>query len=69
MRPEVLYSTYPTSYHEQTEDIITFAQFEKGNLLENERNLVENKPISDSIAELSAEDSFDYESISKNALK
>ena len=29
MRPEVLYILYGASYHEQTGDIVTFAQFEK----------------------------------------
>ena len=32
MRPAVSYIPYATSYHEQTGNIITFAQFEEGNL-------------------------------------
>ena len=32
-QPEVSYITYATSYHEQTGNIITFTQFEEGNLL------------------------------------
>ena len=31
----VSYICYATSSHEQTGDIITFAQFEEGNLVEN----------------------------------
>ena len=42
MQPELLYISYTTSFHEQTGDIITFAQFEEGILLENERNLEED---------------------------
>ena len=33
MRPEVSYVTYDTSSKEQTDNIITFAQFGEGNLL------------------------------------
>ena len=32
MRPEVTYTPYATSSKEQTGDIITFAQFEEGNI-------------------------------------
>ena len=38
-RPAVLYIPYATSSHEKTRNIITFAQFEEGNLLGNERNV------------------------------
>ena len=38
MRPAVSYITYATSSHEQTSDIIAFAQFKEGILVENERN-------------------------------
>ena len=38
MQPEVSYIQYATSFHEQTGNIITFAHFEEGNLVENERN-------------------------------
>ena len=41
MRPEVLYIPYATSFHKQTGNIITFAQFEKGGLVENEHNVEE----------------------------
>ena len=43
MQPAVLYITYATSYHEQTDDIISFAQSEEGDLLENERSLEEGE--------------------------
>ena len=33
MRPEVTYTPYATSSKEQTGDVITFAQFEEGNIL------------------------------------
>ena len=32
MRPEVTYTPYATSYKEQTGNVITFAQFEEGDL-------------------------------------
>ena len=34
IQPEVSYIPYTTSSHEQTGDIITFTQFEEGNLVE-----------------------------------
>ena len=33
MRPSVTYTPYATSCKEQTGDVITFAQFEEGNIL------------------------------------
>ena len=38
MQPEVLYIPYGTPYYKQTGNIIAFAQFEEGYLLENEQN-------------------------------
>ena len=38
MRPAVTYTPCATSPREQTGDIITFAQFEEGNLLSETRN-------------------------------
>ena len=38
--PAVLYIPHATSCHEQTGEIITFEQFEQGDLLENKQNLV-----------------------------
>ena len=49
MQPEVSYIPYATSSHEKNGDIIIFAQFEEGNLLENELNTEEDKSFSDSI--------------------
>ena len=39
MQPVVLYIRYVTSTNEQTGYIITFAQFEEGDLVENECNI------------------------------
>ena len=39
----VLYIPYDTSSHEKTRNIITFIQFEEGNLVEIQRNVVEEK--------------------------
>ena len=38
MRPAVTYTPYATSSKEQTGDVITFTQFEEGNLLSETRN-------------------------------
>ena len=37
-RPEVTYTPYPTSSKEQTGNVITFAQFEEGDILTETRN-------------------------------
>ena len=42
VRPEVTYTPYGTSLIEQTGDIITFAQFEEGNILTKTRNNAES---------------------------
>ena len=42
MRPTVTYTSYATSSREQTDDIITFAQFEEGNILTKTRNDTES---------------------------
>ena len=42
MRTAVTYTPYGTSLREQTGDIITFAQFEKGNILTKTRNYIES---------------------------
>ena len=52
-QPEVLYIPYAISSHEQTGGIITFSQFEEGDLVENERNLAENESILSSFDESS----------------
>ena len=69
MRSEVLYIPYTTSFYEQTGDIITFAQFEEGDLVENEPNVEEEKPIFDSIDESYTDDESDDGSISTNSLE
>ena len=38
MRPSVTYTLYATSSKEQTGDVITFTQFEEGNILTETRN-------------------------------
>ena len=43
MRPEVTYTPYATSSKEQTGDVITFAQFEEGNILTETCNNAANK--------------------------
>ena len=48
MRPTVTYTPYATSSKEQTCDVITFAQFEEGNLLTETRNDTESGDKSDS---------------------
>ena len=63
------YIPHATSSHEQTVRITTFAQFEEVNLLEKEHNLVEDKSISASIYESSADDNSDGESIITDALE
>ena len=42
MRPAVTYTPYDTSSKEQTGYVITFAQFEEGNLLTETRNDTES---------------------------
>ena len=48
MRPTVTYTRYATSSKEQTGDVITFAQFEEGNLISGTRNDTESSDESDS---------------------
>ena len=48
MRPIVTYTPYATSSKEQTGDVITFAQFEEGNLITETRNDTESDDKSDS---------------------
>ena len=51
MCPTVTYTPYATSSKEQTGDVITFAQFEEGNLITETRNntKIDDKSDSDSI--------------------
>ena len=48
MRPAVTYTPYATSFKEQTGDVITFTQFEEGNLLSETCNDTECGDESDS---------------------
>ena len=48
MRPAVAYTPYATSSKEQTGNVITFAQFEEGNLLSETRNVTESGDKSNS---------------------
>ena len=47
MRPAVTYTPYTTSSKEQTGNVITFAQFEEGNILIETRNNTESGDESD----------------------
>ena len=47
MRPALAYTPYATSSKEQTGDVITFAQFEEGNILTKTFNDTENGDKSD----------------------
>ena len=47
MRPAVTYNPYATSLREQTGNLITFAQFEEGNILTETRNDAESGDESD----------------------
>ena len=47
MRPAVMYTPYMTSLREQTGDVITFAQFEEGNIITETRNDAESGDESD----------------------
>ena len=48
MRPSVTYTPYATSSKEQTGNVITFTQFEEGDLLSETRNSTESGDKSDS---------------------
>ena len=47
MRPTVTYTPYATSSKKQTGGVITFAQFEEGNLISETRNNTESDDASD----------------------
>ena len=48
MRPAVTYTPYAAYSKEQTGDVITFPQFEEGDLLNETRNNTESDDASDS---------------------
>ena len=58
---------YNISSHEKNGDIITFARFEEGYLVENERNVAEDESTLSAIDESSTDDDADDGSISANA--
>ena len=60
---------YATSFHEQSSNIITFAQFEEGHIVENEGNIEEYKSIFPSTDESSKDNDSDDISINKNSLE
>ena len=64
-----LYIPYGTSSHEQNGNIITFAQFEEGGVLENNRNAEENKSISAPIDESSTDNEYNGGSISTSTIE
>ena len=69
MRPAVSYRMYATLYHEKTGKIISLANFEEVNLVENESNAEEYESITASIDESSTEYDSDDGSISTIDLK
>ena len=69
MQPQCLYIPYATSSHEQTGDIITYAQFEEDDLVKNGCNAEEYESTSYSIDELSTDDDPDGGYISTNSLE
>ena len=78
MRPEVTYTPYAMSSKEQTGDVITFAQFEEGNILTETRNDTESGDESDSeslimneqdMVNLVEKERFDHDLISLETLE
>ena len=59
MRPAVMYTLYATSSKEQTGDVITFAQFEEGNILTEIRNDAESGDKSDNESIMMSEQDMD----------
>ena len=59
MRPAVTYTPYATSSKEQTGDVITFAQFEEGNILTKTRNDAESGDKSDKESNMMSEQDMD----------
>ena len=64
MRPEVTYTPYATSSREQTGDVITFTNFEEGNILTETRNDAESGDESDSQSLMMSEQ--DMENLDSN---
>ena len=77
MRPTVTYTSYATSSKEKTGNVITFAQFEEGNLISETRNDTESGDKSDSesilmskkdMENIDEEEKFDDDLISTETL-
>ena len=64
MRPEVTYTPYATSYKEQTGNVITFTQFEEGNILTETCNDAESGDESDNESLMMSEQ--DMENLDSN---
>ena len=64
MRPEVRYTLYATSSKDQTGNVITFTQFEEGNLLTKNCNDAESCDESDSESLMMSEQ--DMENLNSN---
>ena len=78
IRPEVTYTQYTTSLKEQTGDIITLAQFDEGNILNETRNDTESGDESDNesimmseqdIENINSSDESDHDLISTEMLE
>ena len=69
MRPAVTYSPYATSSKEQTGDVITFAQSEEGNLLNETRNDTESGDEPDSESIMMSERDMEISAKQKSAMK
>ena len=69
MRPEVTYTPYATSSQEQTSDVITFAQFEEGNLLSETRNDTESGDKSNSESIMMSERDMENLGEQKSSMK
>ena len=78
MCPEVTYTPYGTSSREQTGDIITFTQFEEGNIFTENRNDAESGDESDNesilmikqdMGDINSGDESDHDLISTEMLE
>ena len=68
MRPAVTYTPYATSSKEQTGNVITFAQFEEGNLLSETLNDTESGDTSDSESIMMSERDMEISTKQKSSI-
>ena len=68
MLPAVTYTPYATSSKEQTGDVITFAQFEEGDLLSETRNDTESNDKSDSDSIMTSEKDMEISTKQKSLM-